>query len=139
MADVTIYPRIGGEDAVAAAVDLFYERVPADPQSAGYFTGVDLAVLKRHQRAFVGRALGSGRPYTGRAMRRTHSGIDVSSEDFDRVLGHLVAALELTGADAATVGSIAGAAPLEPDVVARPWAAAAVGRGSFRRPVPARP
>ncbi|RFU88442.1 group 1 truncated hemoglobin [Streptomyces triticagri] len=121
MESVTIYQRIGGEAAVAGVVDQFYERVLADPQLAGYFADSDLAGLKRHQRAFVGQALGSGKPYSGRAMRQAHSGLGVRSEDFDRVIGHLAGALEQAGVDGATVASIAEAlAPLKPDIVAQP-------------------
>jgi len=38
----TLYERLGGEDAIAAVVDEFYDRVMADGQVAGYFDDVDM-------------------------------------------------------------------------------------------------
>jgi len=53
--NVEIDDPIGDAPAVAAAVDGFYERVPADPDLAGYFSGVDIATLKSDQRSFIRR------------------------------------------------------------------------------------
>ncbi|MEV0096332.1 group 1 truncated hemoglobin [Streptomyces sp. NPDC050738] len=114
----TIFERIGGAPAVAAVVDLFYERVLADPELSPYFTGADLGALKAHQRAFVGQALGATDPYPGRAMREAHGPLSIRGEDFDRVVGHLASALTEAGVDEATIGTIAGAlAPLKADIV----------------------
>ncbi|MEU5671578.1 hypothetical protein ABZ749_14640 [Micromonospora sp. NPDC047753] len=42
------YDRIGGASSVKAAVELFYDKVLADPELAGYFAGVDMAGQRRH-------------------------------------------------------------------------------------------
>lgn len=115
---VTIFDRIGGDDAVAAVVELFYAKVLADPELSGWFGGVDMAALKMHQRRFVGHALGSRVPYTGREMAAAHRNLAVTDAAFDRVVGHLAAALGEAGVDDATIATIAGAlAPLRPDIV----------------------
>lgn len=117
-AEATIFESIGGAAAVEAVVDLFYERVLADPALAGYFEGRDMARLKRHQRLFVGQALGSREPYPGRTMQRAHSGLAITGEAFDLVVGHLAAALAEAGVDAATIGTVAETLlPLRPDIV----------------------
>ncbi|MBO0512777.1 group I truncated hemoglobin [Streptomyces beijiangensis] len=114
----TIYERIGGAPAVSAVVDLFYERVLGDPELSPYFTGADLGALKAHQRDFVGQALGATASYEGRAMREAHAPLAVRGEDFDRVVGHLAAALAEAGVDEATISTIGGAlAPLKSDIV----------------------
>ena len=42
MSGMSIYEQIGGPDAVAAAVERFYQRVLADPDLAPFFAGTDL-------------------------------------------------------------------------------------------------
>ncbi|WP_333767090.1 group I truncated hemoglobin [Streptomyces sp. IBSBF 2435] len=114
----TIFEAVGGAPAVEAVVDLFYDRVLADPALAGYFEGRDMARLKRHQRLFVGQALGSREPYPGRTMERAHSGLAITGEAFDLVVGHLAAALAEAGVDGPTIGTIAETLlPLKPDIV----------------------
>ena len=49
----SIYERIGGSESVAAAVELFYERVLGDPVLRPYFADTDMRGLKTHMRAFL--------------------------------------------------------------------------------------
>ena len=51
-----IFDRIGGVDAVAAVVDMFYERVLADPTLAYFFDGVNMELQKERQRQFITEA-----------------------------------------------------------------------------------
>ncbi|MDT3398880.1 group 1 truncated hemoglobin [Streptomyces sp. B1866] len=114
----SIFEQIGGEPAVAAVVDIFYDRVLGDPALAGYFTGVDLAHLKQHQRRFIGQALGATRPYSGRTMRRAHEHLAITDTAFGRVVEHLAGALEEGGVDGQTIGAIAEQLlPLRDDIV----------------------
>ncbi len=117
-AEPTIFDRIGGADAVAAVVDLFYDRVLADPDLVGYFEGQDIERIKGHQRNFVGQALGARRPYSGRTMRRAHEQLAITSGAFDKVVAHLAASLAEAGVDEETIGTIAGVlGPLKPEIV----------------------
>jgi hypothetical protein len=61
----TIYQRIGGEAAISAAVDRFYERVLDDPTLSHFFSGVSMARLKAHQFGFLSQALGGPKQYSG--------------------------------------------------------------------------
>jgi hemoglobin len=117
----TIYDSIGGAPAVAAAVDDFYVRVLGDPQLAPFFTDVDLAHLKAHQRAFIAAAVGGSEIYAGRNMAAAHAGLDISDDDFDAVVGHLVDTLAGLGVPEATIGQIGAAlSPLRSDIVTAP-------------------
>ncbi|MFF3905499.1 group 1 truncated hemoglobin [Streptomyces sp. NPDC001848] len=117
-AETTVFERIGGEAAVAAVVDVFYDKVLADPELANWFDGVDMDRLKRHQRLFVGQALGAKRPYPGRAMRAAHAGLAITDAAFDKVVQHLAAALAEAGVDAPTIDTVAGALlPLKGEIV----------------------
>jgi hemoglobin len=114
----TIYEAIGGGDAVSAAVDQFYHRVLADPCLAPYFDGVDVAEIKRHQRAFIAAAVGGPEVYRGRSMTDAHAHLNVTPDDFDTVVDHLVATLASLGVPEAAINEIGGRlAPLKSDVV----------------------
>ena len=115
----TIYEEIGGAPAVTAVVDLFYERLVADPSVNGYFAGKDLVRLKAHQRALVTVALGGmSESYTGRLMGPAHAGLAITHEAFDRILMHLEAVLVDVGVSSTIIGKVlAILEPLRPEVV----------------------
>jgi hemoglobin len=115
---ISLYDRLGGEPAVTAVVDIFYDRVLADPALAEYFEGIDLPRLKAHQRRFIGQALGSETPYGGRTMAAAHAHLGVNAQDFDRVVGHLAASLTDAGVDAPTIQTVARRlVPLKDEIV----------------------
>jgi hemoglobin len=115
----SIYDQIGGEPAVAAAVEDLYARILSDAALAHYFRRVDMTRQMRHLRAFVAAALGGPQIYAGRDMDAAHAGVGVTGGAFDKVVGHLAAALAALGVQAATIDAIAGKlAPLRADIVA---------------------
>jgi hemoglobin len=115
----TIYDEIGGEPAVTAVVETFYDRLLADPELLSYFAGRDMTRLKAHQRALVTVALGgTSEQYGGRMMHPAHAGLAISDEAFDKVLDHLGVALSEAGVPAVTSTRIlAILQPLRADVV----------------------
>jgi hemoglobin len=117
---MSIYERIGGAEAVAAAVDLLYGRVLADPLLAPHFAGVDMARLKLHQRAFLAAILKGPAMYAGRSMAEGHARLGASPEAFASFMGHLLITLDESGVDEGIVASIAAKlASLEMDIVSR--------------------
>ena len=117
----TIYEEIGGAPAVAQVVDVFYQRLVADPSVSHYFAGQDLARLKAHQRALVTVALGGvSESYTGRMMGPAHAALGITDEAFDTILDHLAATLDGAGVAPTTTAKImAILEPLRPDVVTK--------------------
>lgn len=115
---VSIYESIGGAEAVAAAVDNFYDRVLDDPGLAPYFEDYDVREIKRHQRSFLTAALGGAELYEGRDMATAHQHLGVTGEHFDKVVVHLAATLGELGVPDDTVDAIGGKlAPLKPEIV----------------------
>lgn len=115
---MSIYESIGGSAAVSAAVDLFYDKVLADPVLVPYFTATDMSKQKTHMRAFLAVALGGPSIYAGRDMSAAHAGRGITNEAFDHVVDHLVATLTELGVPAEIIGEIgAKLAPLRGDVV----------------------
>jgi len=55
----SLFEKIGGEDAVDAAVDKFYEKVLIDDRIKHFFEYTDMAKQARHQKRFFAYALGA--------------------------------------------------------------------------------
>jgi hemoglobin len=116
-ADTSIYDAIGGEPALIAVVDDFYERVVGDPELAGFFAGTSMNKLKGRQVEFFAVALGGPHAYTGAPMRQVHQGRGIRQEHFDLVAGHLAAALGAAGVPQEIISQIIGVvAPLGKDI-----------------------
>lgn len=93
----TLFERIGGEAAVDATVDAFYERVLADPELGPFFERVNLEAQHRQKKKFLTAAFGGPNEYRGREMAVAHAGLGITEHQFDLVAGHLVDTL--TGLD----------------------------------------
>ncbi|MEP6560974.1 MAG: group 1 truncated hemoglobin [Nakamurella sp.] len=114
----SLYEVLGAEGGIRVAVDDFYERVVADPLLAGYFAGIDLKSLRRHQTDMLIVATGGPSRYTGRDMAAAHLGLQITDEAFNKVVGHLGATLQAGGADQETLASVVAAlAPLRSSIV----------------------
>lgn len=118
------YSAVGGGPAIAGVVDRFYQLVLGDEQLRGYFDGIEMVRLKRHQVALVSQVMGGPVEYTGRDLRAAHEGMNISREDFGAVAGHLVTALAEAGVERPIIDRVVGTiAGTEPDIVeARPAA-----------------
>jgi hemoglobin len=102
----SIFDEIGGQTALEAAVQRFYERVTADPVLASFFQGMDLRRLKAHQVAFLGQAIGGPIRYNGTGMQRAHAHLSIEQRHFDAVAHHLAGTLQEFAVPDALIGSI---------------------------------
>lgn len=119
-ADSTDYARIGGGPAVSAVVDRFYDLVLGDDQLAPYFTETALPNLKRHQVQLFSHLLGGPVGYEGRELRDAHAGMEISTDDYRRVVGHLVNALTEAQVPDDVMERLADTLrTVEPDIVSR--------------------
>jgi hemoglobin len=115
---MSIYERIGGQEALTAVVDDFYERVLADAELAVFFTGTNLPRLKGVQVEFFTAALGGPDEYRGRSMKDVHRGRGIGQHHFDLVAKYLTDSLLAAGVPQETTETIIGAiAPLSADIV----------------------
>jgi hemoglobin len=95
-----LYDRIGGEAAVMAAVDLFYQKVMADELTRPFFAGLDIEAQVKKQVSFMTWAFGGPSEYKGRDLRAAHAGLvkkGLGDAHFDAVAGHLVSTLNDLG------------------------------------------
>ncbi|WP_276254963.1 group I truncated hemoglobin [Halomontanus rarus] len=89
MSEQTLYERLGGEDAIAAVVDRFYERVLADDRLVGFFEDVDMQKQRAHQTQFLSAVAGGPVDYTGKDMQTVHADLEIRRSDFDAIATHL--------------------------------------------------
>jgi hemoglobin len=112
------YDRIGGAPTIREAVDRFYALVLADAELAPYFTGSDVAQVKRHQVLLLSQVLGGPAAYEGRDLGVAHRGLGITGGHYDQVIAHLVSVLVELGADdeaIAAAGEVV--AGVKPDIV----------------------
>jgi len=100
MSEATLFERIGGEGAVNAAVDVFYEKVLADSRINDYFSDVNMDRQRGKQKQFLTYAFGGPVTYTGKSMRAAHAKLverGLNGDHFAAVAGHLQATLQELG------------------------------------------
>jgi len=92
----TLYEKLGGQPAVIAAVDKFYEKVLADDRVKTYFQGTDMAKQRAHQAAFMTMAFGGPNAYKGKDMAAAHRHLIPHLEElhFNAIVEHFVATLQ---------------------------------------------
>ena len=69
----TLFEKLGGRDAVNAAVDKFYPKVLADERVKDFFEGTDMVKQAGKQKAFLTFAFGGPNNYSGKNMRDGHA------------------------------------------------------------------
>ncbi len=95
-----LFERLGGEEAVNAAVDLFYRKVLMDDRINQFFEGVDMDKQAAKQKAFLTLAFGGPNNYTGEDMRRGHAHLverGLNDTHFDAVVENLTSTLTELG------------------------------------------
>jgi hemoglobin len=94
----SLYDQLGGEAAIMAAVEVFYQKVLGDSTVAHFFTAIPMETQSNKMVGFMAWALGGPVEYRGRDLRLAHSGLvrdqRLSDLHFDAVAGHLRSALE---------------------------------------------
>jgi len=93
----TLYERIGGKEAVNAAVDRFYHIMLADERVKHFFVDTNMDKQRQHQKNFVTLALGGPNHYDGRDIRESHrplvEKLGLNDSHFDATVENLVTAL----------------------------------------------
>lgn len=118
MSDKSLYARLGGEEALEAVVDRFYERVLADEDLRPYFEDTSMDDLREHQTQFLAAVTGGPVEWGGRNMERAHADLDVTTGDFEQVAEHLEDTLvEFEVPEAERTEVMEAVAMLEPAIV----------------------
>ena len=90
----SLYERLGGLDAITAAVDSFVARGAGDDRINQKFARTDVPRLKKEFIDQLCEATGGPCTYTGRNMRDTHTGMKVTDGEWDAFFQDLAAVLD---------------------------------------------
>jgi hemoglobin len=110
MSNSTLFERLGGADAVNAAVDIFYRKVLADDRVNYFFDGVDMEKQIQKQKGFLTMVFGGPNNYTGKDMREGHRHLlkkGLNDSHVDIIIEHLGATLKELGAKDGDINEVA--------------------------------
>jgi hemoglobin len=79
----SLYDRLGGKDAITAVVDDFVSACASDSRINAKFARTDIPRLKTMLVDQVCEAAGGPCTYAGRNMKGTHTGMGVTTGEFD--------------------------------------------------------
>jgi hemoglobin len=122
----SLYDRLGGSPAITAVVDEFVSRVAADRRINAYFaaTASDPARLTSFKGKLVDQicqASGGSCKYMGKNMKAAHTGMGVTTADFNALVEDLVDALDKFKVGQHEKDQLLGAlGPMKTDIVEKP-------------------
>ena len=102
-----LFKRIGGDEAVNKAVDIFYDKVLADDRISGYFENIDMVAQERKQTAFLTMVFGGPSDYDGKDMRSAHANMQLENIHFDAVVENLAETLKELGVAESEIAEVA--------------------------------
>ena len=110
--ETTLYERAGGLPFFTSLVDRFYEGVRDDPVLRPLYPEQDLGPAARRLTLFLVQYWGGPRTYSDERghprLRMRHHPFPIGSDERDRWLAHMTAALDAAGADPATSRELLG-------------------------------
>ena len=107
-----------GNRLSSGVAELLYDKIEADAELAHFFVNTDFAGLREHMADLLCTITGGPDIYKGQNLADAHADYKIDSASFDRVAGHLAAALEEAGIDADDAGLVLTAvASYKPDIV----------------------
>lgn len=106
----SLFERLGGQESVNAAVDIFYRKMLTDDRVSHFFDDIDMEQQVLKQKGFLTMVFGGPNAYTGKNMREGHAHLlkqGLNDSHVDIVIAHLGATLEELGADAVDIRQVA--------------------------------
>lgn len=97
---MSLHAELGGDEAIAMALDRFYDKVLADDRVSGYFDGLDVERIKANQQDFLAMAFGGPSRYNGRDLRAAHAAArkrGLNEEGYDVFMSHFRDTLDELG------------------------------------------
>ena len=120
-ASAKLFDRLGGRPALEAVVDDFLGRVEGDERINASFAGSHVPRLRQRLIELLCAGTGGGCTYTGRDMKTVHTGMGITSAQFDALAGHLVATLDKFKVPQREKGELlAIVGPMKKDIVEEP-------------------
>lgn len=105
----SLFQRLGGQDAVNIAVDIFYRKILMDERVSHFFDTVDMEKQILKQKGFLTMVFGGPNHYSGKSMREGHAHLiqrGLNDSHVDIVIEHLGATLKELGAAEADIKEV---------------------------------
>ena len=96
----SLYQRLGGYDAIAAATDDLLGRLQGDPRIKDFWKGASADNRRKARQLivdFMTEAAGGPAYYVGRDMKKAHEGMQISEADWAVFMEHSTATLDHFG------------------------------------------
>lgn len=105
-----LFERLGGQNAVNTAVDIFYRKMLTDGRVSQFFDDVDMEQQILKQKGFLTMVFGGPNNYNGKNMREGHRHLierGLNDTHVDIVIEHLGATLRELGANEKDIQEVA--------------------------------
>jgi hemoglobin len=102
----SLFEKLGGEGAVSAVVDKFYDLMLADQQINHFYKTVDIEKLRSSQKEFITMVTGGPSNYAGKDMKKAHCKLNISKKDFALTWDHLAQSLEFFKVDKGLISEV---------------------------------
>ena len=107
MSSETLFEKYGGFASVFPIVNAFYESV-LDSEIVSYmFDDVDMEKLIEHQTVFISELMGGPGDYDDRQLIAAHRNLNITEEEWNEVVGILVATLQEFSVEEADINALA--------------------------------
>jgi hemoglobin len=106
----SLYDRLGGDAAIDAAVDVFYQKMLSDDRVNHFFEGIDMKRQRAKQKGFLTMVTGGPKQYSGKSMREGHKHLiekGLNDSHVDIVIEHLGNTLKELGVSDSEIGEVA--------------------------------
>ncbi|VEG92144.1 group I truncated hemoglobin [Legionella spiritensis] len=106
----SLFDRLGGQNAVNTAVDIFYRKMLTDDRVRDFFDDVDMEQQILKQKGFLTMVLGGPNNYKGKDMREGHRHLvkrGLNDTHVDIVIEHLGETLRELGASEGDIQKVA--------------------------------
>jgi hemoglobin len=106
----SLFERLGGQDAVNTAVDIFYRKMLMDDRVNYFFDDVDMEQQITKQKGFLTMVFGGPNNYKGKDMRDGHRHLlkrGLNDSHVDIVIEHLGETLQELGASENDIQEVA--------------------------------
>ena len=119
----SLFERLGGQEAVNTAVDIFYRKMLTDERVSHFFDDIDMEQQILKQKGFLTMVFGGPNQYSGKSMREGHTHLlkrGLNDMHVDIVIEHLGQTLNELGAAAEDIEQVAAIAnSVRDDVLGR--------------------
>jgi hemoglobin len=107
---MSLYDRLGGQEGLDAAVDIFYRKVLVDDRISHFFDDIDMDVQAAKQKAFLTMVTGGPANYSGKDMRAGHTHLvarGLNDSHVDAVIELIAETLREVGASEDDIKTVA--------------------------------